>query len=131
MLKPSLNKISEPHLQILGPQKLPEIRQKDNESVIKYVSRCGEILLELNRKTDGLEVKMQLQLTTELTATHNINEVLRVRITREIKMKTQAVTFNLIIHLIARFKAEIITWTNENRRISHNHCPDQSRSHAD
>ncbi len=28
-------------------QKLPEIKQKDNESVNQYVSRCAEILLEL------------------------------------------------------------------------------------
>ena len=28
-------------------QKLPEIRQKDNETVTKYVIRCAEILLEL------------------------------------------------------------------------------------
>ena len=37
-------------------QKLPEIRQKDNESVIQYVSQWAEILLELTTKTDVLDV---------------------------------------------------------------------------
>jgi hypothetical protein len=35
-------------------QKFPEIRQKDNETVIQYVSRCAVILLELKAKTDVL-----------------------------------------------------------------------------
>ena len=53
---------------------------------------------------------MQLQLTADEMAAYNgINEALRVRITREIKLKTQALTFNLIsgFHLISGFKAEI------------------------
>ena len=53
---------------------------------------------------------MQLQLNAAETAAYNgIEEALRVRITREIKQKTQALTFNLIsgFHLIAGCKAEI------------------------
>jgi hypothetical protein len=53
---------------------------------------------------------MQLQQNIALTAAYSgIREALRVRITREIKQKTQALTFNLIsgFHLIAGFKAEI------------------------
>ena len=64
-------------------QKLPEIRQKDNETVNQYVSRCAEILLELKAKTDVLNMNMQLQLTAEETAAYNaIDEALRIRITR-------------------------------------------------
>jgi hypothetical protein len=53
---------------------------------------------------------MHLQLTSEGTAAYNsIEEALRVRITKKIKMITQAFPFNLIssFHLIAGFKAEI------------------------
>jgi hypothetical protein len=40
---------------------------------------------------------MQFQLTTEKTAAYDdIDEALRIRSTREIKIKTQALTFNLI-----------------------------------
>ena len=90
--------------------KLPEIRQKDNESVNQYVSRCAEILLELKAKTDVVEANIQLTLTDEDTALYTGIEVAaRARITREIKLKTQAILFNLIsgFHLIAGFKAEI------------------------
>ncbi len=56
--------------------KLPEIRQKDNETVIQYVSRCEEILFELKTKTDVLDVNVQLQLNDAKTATYNgIKEV--------------------------------------------------------
>ena len=91
-------------------QKMPEIWQKDNETVIQYISRCAEILLELKSKTDIADMNMQLTLSAEETAAYNgIEAALRARITREIKMKSQELTFNLIsgFHLIACFKAEI------------------------
>jgi hypothetical protein len=40
-----LNKISQVHQQC--HQKLPEIRQKDNETLVQYVKRCAEVLLGL------------------------------------------------------------------------------------
>ena len=89
---------------------LTEIRQKDNESVIQYVSRCAEILLELKTKTDVLEANMQLHLNDADTALYTgIEATARARITSEIKLRTEAHTFNLIsgFHLIAGFKAEI------------------------
>jgi hypothetical protein len=55
-------------------------------------------------------VNIQLQLTAADTEIYTgIEKAARIRITREIKMKTQALTFNLIsgFHLIAGFKAEI------------------------
>jgi hypothetical protein len=67
-------------------------------------------LLELKTKSDAVEANMQLQLNTAETSTHNgIEEALGLRITREIKQKTQDLTFNIIsgFHLIAGFKAEI------------------------
>ena len=91
-------------------QKLPEINWKDNESVIQYVSRCAEILLELKSKTDILDINMQLQLSEADTAIYTgIEELARIIITKEMKMRTQALTFNLIsgFHLIALFKAKI------------------------
>ena len=91
-------------------QKMPEIRQKDNETVIQYISRCAEILLELKTKTDIADINMLLTLSAEETAAYNaMAEPLRTRITREIKIKSQELTFNLIsgFHLIAGFKAEI------------------------
>jgi hypothetical protein len=74
------------------------------------VSRHAEILLELKSKTDILEVNMQLQLTDADTAIYiGIEEAARIRITREIKMRTQALTLSIIIgfYLIAGFKAEL------------------------
>ncbi len=53
---------------------------------------------------------MQLQLNAAETAAYNnIEEAIRLRITREIKQKAQALTFNIIsgVHLITGFKAEI------------------------
>ncbi len=53
---------------------------------------------------------MQLQLTdADATVCTGMEEAARIRITREIKMKTQAFTFNLIsgFNPIAGFKAEI------------------------
>jgi hypothetical protein len=53
---------------------------------------------------------LQQQLADADTAVNTtIEEVARIRITREIKMRTQALTFNLIsrFHLILGFKAEI------------------------
>jgi hypothetical protein len=35
---------------LFSNSKLPEIKQKDNESVIQYVIRCAKILLEKNPK---------------------------------------------------------------------------------
>jgi hypothetical protein len=67
-------------------------------------------MLELKTKSNAVEAHMQLQLNTAETAAYNgIEEALRLRITREIKQKSQALTFNVIsgFHLIARFKAEI------------------------
>ena len=89
---------------------MPEIRQKDNETVIQYISRCAEILLEHKTNTDIADTNMLLTLNAEETAAYNaIAEPLRTRITREIKMKSQELTFSLIsgFHLIAGFKAEI------------------------
>jgi hypothetical protein len=74
------------------------------------VRQFGEILLEFKIKTDSLEVNMQLQLTDADTAVYTvIEEAARERITREIKIRAQPLTFHLIssFHLIARFKAEI------------------------
>jgi hypothetical protein len=53
---------------------------------------------------------MQPQLTdADMAVYTKMEEAARIRITREIKIKTQAFTFNLIsgFHPIARFKAEI------------------------
>jgi hypothetical protein len=78
-------------------QKWPDIRQKDNESVIQYVSQCTECLLELKTKTDVLDSNVQLQLTAADTAVYKgIEETVRIRITREFRIRTQALTFNLI-----------------------------------
>jgi hypothetical protein len=52
---------------------------------------------------------MQLQPNAAEPAAYNgIEEALRLRITREIKQKAQALTFNIIsgFHLIAGFKAK-------------------------
>ena len=49
-------------------QKMPEIRQKDDESVIDYVSRVAEILLDLKARTDVIDINMQLQLSDIATA---------------------------------------------------------------
>jgi hypothetical protein len=70
----------------------------------------SEILLELKSKADILEVNMKLQLTDAEAAVYTgIEEAAGIQITREIKMRTQALIFNLIsgFHLIAGFKAEI------------------------
>jgi hypothetical protein len=67
-------------------------------------------LLKLKTKSDAVEAHMQLQLNAAETAANNgIEEALRLGITREIKQKVQALTFNIIsgFHLIAGFKAEI------------------------
>jgi hypothetical protein len=91
-------------------QKLPEIRQKDNETVIQYTSRCAEIFLELKTKSDAVKANMQLQLNAaENPAYNGIEEALRLRITRDIKQKAQALTFKIFsgFHLIVSFKAEI------------------------
>jgi hypothetical protein len=50
-----------------GIQKLPEIKQKVDESVIQGVSRCTEILLELKTKTNVPNLNMHLQLPAEET----------------------------------------------------------------
>ena len=55
-----------------------------------------------------MEVNMQLQLTNADTAVYtSIDETARIRIKREIKIRTEALKFNLIsrFHLIAGFKA--------------------------
>jgi hypothetical protein len=66
-------------------QKLPEIRQRDNETVIQYVSRCAEVVLELKTNPDILDVNVQLQLKATKTAAYNeTEEAFRVRITRKI-----------------------------------------------
>jgi hypothetical protein len=91
-------------------QKLPEIQQKDNETLIKYICRCAEVLLELKTKSDAVKANIQLQLNAAETAAYNgIEEALRIRITREIKQIAQVLTFNIIseFHLFAGFKAEI------------------------
>jgi hypothetical protein len=75
-----------------------------------YISRYAEIFLELKAKTDILDVNMHLQLTDADTAIYmGMEEEARTQITREIKLRTQALTFNLIsgFHLIAGSKAEI------------------------
>ena len=67
-------------------QKLPEIRQKDDERVIDYVSRVTEILLDLKAKTDISELNMQLQLSDAATAVYTgLNEAEKHEITKEIK----------------------------------------------
>jgi hypothetical protein len=72
-------------------QKLPEIRQKDNKTVIQYTSRCAEILLELKTKSDAVEAHMRIQLNAiETTAYNGFEETIRLRITREMKQKVQA-----------------------------------------
>jgi uncharacterized protein YqgV (UPF0045/DUF77 family) len=77
-------------------QKLPEILQKDNESVIQNVSRCADILLGFRTKTDVHEVPTQLQFnTTEKVAFDAIEEAVRTRITRETKQKMQVLTFDM------------------------------------
>jgi hypothetical protein len=91
-------------------QKLQEIRQKYNVTVIQYICRCAEILLEFKTKSDAVEANMQLQLNAAKTAAYNgIEEALRLRKNREIKQKAQALTFHIIsgFHLIAGFKAKI------------------------
>ncbi len=78
----------------------------------KYVSWCAEMLLESKSKTDILDVNMQLQLTDEDNVIFmGMEEAARTWITQEIKIRTQALTFNLIsgFHLIASFKAKIIS----------------------
>jgi hypothetical protein len=61
--------------------------------VNQYKSRCVEILLDLKSKTDILDVNIQLQLTDAYVAVYtNMEEAARIRITREIKRKTQALT---------------------------------------
>ena len=58
--------------------------------LIKYVSRCADILLELKSKTHILEVNMQLLVTDANTAVYTgMEEAVRIQITREIKIKTQ------------------------------------------
>jgi hypothetical protein len=75
-------------------KKLPEIRQKHNETVLQYVSTCAKILLELKTKTDNLHVNMQLQLNVAKTAAYNeIEEALRVIITREIIQRHKLLLF--------------------------------------
>ena len=91
-------------------QKLPEIRQKDDETVIDYVSRVAEILLDLKAKTDISEITMQLQLSDVATAGYTgMDEAVKNLINKEIKKQAQTLTFNLIsgFHLIAGFKADI------------------------
>jgi hypothetical protein len=105
-------------------QKLSKIRQKDNETVIQYVSRCAEILLKLKTKTDVLDANMQLQLNAVETAAHNgIEETLRVTNTREIKQKP-TITLNVIsrFRLVARFKAEIRAGLIKKEGTAHNNC---------
>ena len=59
-------------------QKLPEIRQKDDETVIDYVSLVAEILLDLKAKTDISEINMQLQLSDVATASYTgLNEAVK------------------------------------------------------
>ena len=63
-----------------------------------------------------MEVNMQLQLTNADTAVYtSIDETARIRIKREIKIRTEALKFNLIsrFHLIAGFKAEIRAKTKD------------------
>ena len=43
-------------------QKLPEIRQKDNDTVNQYFSECAKIILELNENPDITGLLMNLQL---------------------------------------------------------------------
>jgi uncharacterized protein (DUF2235 family) len=63
-------------------QTLPEIRQKDNESV-QCVSRCVEVQLEVRIKTDVLKVPILLQFNAaEMVAYNAIEEEDRTRITR-------------------------------------------------
>jgi hypothetical protein len=83
---------------------------KRQKTLNLYVSRCAEILIELKIKSDTVETNMQLQFNATETAAYNgIDETVRIRITREIKQKAQALTFSIIsgFHLIAGFKAEI------------------------
>ena len=47
-------------------QKLPEIRQKDNETVIQYISRCAEILLELKTICQKLFNQYHMNLLLKL-----------------------------------------------------------------
>ncbi len=80
--------------------------------MILYLSRCAEILLELETKNDALDVNMQLQLNEAETKSYNcLKEALRVRITRgkTNKNKNTTINFKLIsgFHLNAGFQAEI------------------------
>jgi hypothetical protein len=91
-------------------QKLPEIKQKENKSVNKYLSRCAEILFELKTKTDISNIHCPLKLSAANGAIYmGIEAAARTRITQEIKLKAQILTFNLIsgFHLIACLRAEI------------------------
>ena len=72
---------------------------------------------------------MQLQLdASETTAYNGIEEALRLRITKEIKQKAQALTFNIIsgFHLIAGFKTEIRAGLMKKGRSVNLNCNDQS-----
>ena len=51
-------------------QKLPEIMQTDNETVVQCIGRCAEILLELKTKADVLDINMQLQINGIETAAY-------------------------------------------------------------
>ncbi len=67
-------------------QKLPEIKQKDDEFVIDYVSRVAEILLDLKANTDVIDINMQLQLSDIATAGYTgLDEAVRNEITWEIQ----------------------------------------------
>jgi hypothetical protein len=58
--------------------------------VIQCVSRCAKILLELETKTDVLNV---IIMTAVATAQNTIEEAMRVRITREIKQKKYKLSY--------------------------------------
>ncbi len=86
---------------------MPEIRQKVNETVIQYASRCAEILFELRTKIGILDLNMQFQLTTaEATAYNTIDEAITNRKKPKRNKKKQALSFNMIsgFHWIAGFK---------------------------
>ena len=80
------------------------------KTVIQYVRRCAEILLEMRTKSDAVETNMQLQFNATETASYKgIDEAVRVRITREVQQKAKALNFSNIsgFHLIAGLKAKI------------------------
>ena len=69
-------------------QKLPEIKQKDDEKVIDYVSRVAEILLDLKAKTDISEINIQLQLSAAATATYTgLDEAMKMKSPKKLKNK--------------------------------------------